>query len=333
MRPKSMKKYIVGIAALLVAGLVILNSCRKDEVVDRIEPDEPANPYDGVDYGSNPNLIPIDSASFLGIHQTILSTKCAQPACHDGAFEPDYRTVQSAYNTLVYANTVSNNQAGDFTYRVLPGDTAMSWLHERITTDDPVLGRMPLYDTLYPHQISNIEHWILHGAEDIFGNSPIFPDYEPTFFGVLAYENDTTGMRLDTIRDTEISAIHLPQNTDVELWFGLYDIDQNGTSLPGYDFTYNKIKFSDNPYDFAGVAEYSMNVENALTPFLGPLPFGGGGQGPYYHSYTINTSNFVMGRTYYMRVMVQDTDHSSPTEIPENGTQIYLMTYFSFIVQ
>jgi hypothetical protein len=47
----------------------------------------------------------------------------------------------------------------------------------------------------------------------------------------------------------------------------------------------------------------------------------------------MDRTNFVVGRTYYMRVMAQDADHSSPTEIAENGTQIYLMTYFSFIVQ
>lgn len=332
MKVQKVKTLVATMALFAVGSLVLLNSCGKEEVVDRIEPDPPTNPYSGIDYGSNPTLIPVDSTSFLGIHQNIISRKCAQPACHDGSFEPDYRTVQSSYNTLVFANTISNNSAGDFTYRVVPGDTTYSWLHERITTDDPVLGKMPLYDTLYPWEVDNIEKWILDGAEDVYGASPIFPDYQPTFFGVIAYDGDTTGTRLDTMRASEVAPMQLPANTSVQLWFGLYDTDQDGTFIPGYSLAYNKIKFSDDLYDFAGATEYQMEIENALTPFMGPLPFGGG-VGPYYHHYTINTADYVPGRTYYMRVMVKDVDHTEITELPENGSQVYLMTYFSFFVQ
>lgn len=329
-----MKRWIIASTVTVLGLSIALSACRKEEVVGRIEPDAPANPFNNIDYGQSPELIPVDSASFLGIHQEIFAKKCAQPACHDGAFEPDYRSVQSAYNTLVYANTISNNAAGDFNYRVIPGDTTMSWLHERITTDDPVLGRMPLYDTLLPHQIANIEAWILDGAKDIFGNSPAFPNYQPTFFGVIAYENDTAGMRLDTTRANEVAPMVLPANTDVQLWIGLYDTDQNGGFLPSYNLTYNKIKFSDNLYDFAGATENDLDVEGALTPYWGPNPFDEGGAAvPYYHSYNFNTSGYVPGRTYYFRVLVQDADHSMPTELPENGSQVYLMTYFSFMVQ
>ena len=83
---------------------------------------------------------------------------------------------------------------GDFEYRVMPGDTANSWLHERITTNDSILGRMPLYDTLFPEEIALIENWILDGAKDAFGNSAVVPNLQPNFFGVIAYENDTNGV-------------------------------------------------------------------------------------------------------------------------------------------
>ncbi len=137
----------------VLAVTAVLFSC-KDSITN-LEGTVPLNPYDTLQYPENKvPEIAVDSNSFLGIHKYILSKKCAVPACHDGSFEPDYRTVQSAYNTLVYAGVVKNDSAKSFEYRVVPGDTAHSWLHERITTTDAVLGRMPLYDTLFPYQVT-----------------------------------------------------------------------------------------------------------------------------------------------------------------------------------
>ena len=326
-----MKRFIRTSLLGTVALTIAISACKKETV--REEPAAPDNPYDNIDYGQNPGTIPIDSATFLGIHKYIFTTTCAQPACHDGSFEPDYRTVQSAYNTLVYAPVINNNANNDFTYRVTPMDTALSWLHERITTDDMVLGRMPLYDQpLNDREVGYIEDWIMSGAPDIFGNSPILPSYEPGTFGILAFENDTTGMRLDTIRQEDVAPIELPQNTTVQFWVGLYDQDVDGNWLPAFNFSYNKYKLSNNLLDFSGSAEQSLTVENALTPFMGPVP-GTSSPAPYYHSFTVNTADFPVGQSQYVRVYVQDADHTSPTEIPESGSQIYLLTYFSFVVQ
>lgn len=324
------KKNIIGLGfAFLLAGLV-LNSCKKE--VTRIEPDAPGNPYADIDYGNDPDAIPIDSASYLGLHNFIFSKKCAVPACHDGAFEPDFRTIEGSYNHLVYHSVIKNNATNDFTYRVVPGDTALSWLHERVTTDDPVLGKMPLYDVMSDHEIEQIETWILNGAKNVFDVAPNIPDMQPTTGGVLAFLNDTNGVRLDTIRDNSVSAMKLPQSSTVQLWFLLYDTDQNGDYVPGYGFTYNKIKISEHPFDYTGVVENSLTVLSAISPAMLPIAFGGG-IAPYYHNYTINTANYIPGKTYYMRVYVKDANHAFNTEIPENGSQIYFITYFSFIVQ
>ena len=183
--------YILTIVSLLVAV-----SCKKEVV--RNEPDLPFNPFDTLTFSEEVlETIEIDSSSFLGLHTYILKPTCAVPGCHDGNFEPDFRTIQSSYNTLLYAPVVKNDLAGTFTYRVVPGDTALSWLHERITTDDEILGRMPLYDTLYQHELAKITQWILDGAPDVMGISPILPNYQPVTYGFLAYENDTSGIRLD----------------------------------------------------------------------------------------------------------------------------------------
>ncbi|MEI7803023.1 MAG: hypothetical protein WCI97_10285, partial [Bacteroidota bacterium] len=74
---------------------IVIFSCKKK--VTTVEGTIPDNPYDTVNYDETgiPE-VPIDSNSFLGIHKYILSKKCGVPGCHDGNFEPDFRTVQSA---------------------------------------------------------------------------------------------------------------------------------------------------------------------------------------------------------------------------------------------
>lgn len=315
---------------LMLIGIVVF-SCKEEKTV--IPATVPDNPFDTINYGGNPGDDTVDAATFVGLHRYIFSTTCAVPGCHDGAFEPDFRTVQSSYNTLVYHEVEKNDAGNTFTYRVVPGDKTKSWLHYRITTDDQVLGRMPLYDTLSQQEIDRITNWIENGAADPFGNSPTLPTYRPAFFGVLAYLNDTSGIRLDTSRESILDPMKLPKNQQVDIWIGLYDTDASGQIVPASDFTYNKFKLSTHIYDYSGKAEENLIVEPALKPFMAPFPFNPTEKGPYYHHFKINTGDFNIGQRNYFRVLVQDKDHSEPTEIPSDGSPIYLLTYFSFIVE
>ncbi|MEQ9063815.1 MAG: hypothetical protein RIE58_06540 [Vicingaceae bacterium] len=308
--------------------LLVLHACKKEETF--IKDSIPVNPYDTVTYPPPPVVPPVDSTSFLGIHQYIFSSTCAVPGCHDGSFEPDFRTVQSAYNTLVYHPVEKNNAGGDFSFRVVPGDPTLSWLHYRITTDDAVLGRMPLYDTLSKHEIALIKNWIEGGAEDIFGNSPTRPNALPSAFGLLAFENDTSGQPLHAARASIIDPIVFPKNTTVDVWVGLYDQDDSGNPIPAFEFTHNKYKISKDLFGFNGVTEQSLIVEPALSPFVFGPP---GNKAPYYHHFIVNTSDYVVGQTQYFRIYVKDADHPTPTEIPSDGSQLYLLTFFSFVVQ
>ena len=321
-------KKIISIS--LLAGIIFLigYSCKK-ETITIDNPPSVSNPYSNIDYDQNPALIAIDSTSYLGVHEFIFSRKCANPACHDGTFEPDFRTIQGSYNQLVYHPVIKNNSNNDFTYRVIPNNLNSSWLHERITTDDPVLGKMPLYDTLYPNEIKIIEDWINNGAPDMFGNVPIQPNHQPGSYGFVAFQNDTNGIRLDTNRSDIITPMKVPLNSNVNVWFLLYDVDVNGDFIPGWAFTYNKMKISENPLDFSSATEYNLTVVPFLTFAMLPVPFGGTTKAPYSHYATFNTSGLVQGRTYYMRVYVKDANHTQPTEIPENGWQQYLWTYYS----
>ncbi|MEQ8522704.1 MAG: hypothetical protein RIC15_11185, partial [Vicingaceae bacterium] len=71
-------------------------------------------------------------------------------------------------------------------------------------------------------------------------------------------------------------------------------------------------------------------VEPALSPFVFGPP---GNKAPYYHHFIVNTSDYVVGQTQYFRIYVKDADHPTPTEIPSDGSQLYLLTFFSFVVQ
>jgi hypothetical protein len=323
---KKMAKYPM----IVIIAAFFMHSCKEEKKY--LPASIPANPYDTIDYGGDVPDDSVDAASFVGLHKYIFSTTCAVPGCHDGSFEPDFRTVQSAYNTLVYHQVAKNDASNSFEYRVVPGDHLKSWLYERITTDDATLGRMPLYDTLSKHEIDLITNWIKTGAKDAFGNSPILPTYLPSFFGLLMFENDTSGYRYDSTRASIIDPVELPKNKNIDIWIGLFDQDADGKFLPASDFTYNKYKISNHLYEFISKPELPLTVLPGTKPYMGVNPFGQG-KAPYYHHFTINTANYPVNQRQYFRIYVQDKDHSSPIEIPSDGSPIYLLTYFSFIVK
>ncbi|TVR76262.1 MAG: hypothetical protein EA412_14030 [Chitinophagaceae bacterium] len=329
---KSLNIYTVFL--LLSLMIFTIQACKKEEkVIDRILPEVPFNPYDTIDYG-NINIDPIipDSNTFAFLQQKVFSVKCANPACHDGTFEPDFRTISSSYNTLVYHPVFKNTPDEFYTYRVVPGDTTNSWLWDRVTTDDPVLGKMPLYDTLENWQLTSIKNWILQDAKDVFGNSPDFTGYKPGFFGNLAYIPALNNMRVDTIRYQDIFfyPFIVPQNVDLQIWIGLYEQNVAGDFLPGSGLGHNKVKYSVNsPNNFSNAMELNLNKQ--FTPFFAPSLFGA--DLPYFHYFTLNTGQFQVGDIVYIRSYVSKQGGSTIYEVPGQDDQPYLFSYFSFIVQ
>ncbi len=110
--------------------------------------------------------------SLAGIHANVFAPTCANSGCHDGTFEPDFRTIGSTYNTLVYHPVIKNDPQGSFEFRVVPDDVDASQLIARLTYDiDGNSGRMPLAvepDSDWPDKreeyIDNIKNWIRNGA-------------------------------------------------------------------------------------------------------------------------------------------------------------------------
>ncbi|MCS7074891.1 MAG: hypothetical protein NZ108_10535 [Bacteroidia bacterium] len=136
-----------------------------------------------------------DPTTITGLHQRIFSTKCANPGCHDGSFEPDFRTVQSTYSSTAFHPVAKNDTILNFQFRVVPFDTARSWLWYRVTTHDTVLGRMPLYaPPLNAEELRNLSTWIMNGARDVNGKVPDPPNFPPVFEWYIARDANNTSL-------------------------------------------------------------------------------------------------------------------------------------------
>ena len=334
-----MKKIIF----ILCVFSLLVNSCKDS---DPSEPsDLPFNPFDTLTYPL-PDIVkvPVDSNGFLGLHHYIFSQSCNQPGCHDGSFEPDFRTVESAYNTLVFhpikKNYDPNVDGRDpLPYRVTPFEPDQSMIYKRITEHFlPNFERMPSSGIeLSQDKINLIKNWISDGAKDIFGNVPTLSSLQPGCYGVAAYLPNQNDLRVDTFRidDYPYNPFVTPANEDIRMWFLFVDLDIDQNYVFGNGLTYNKIQFSTAPYDFSNAVELNMQVEtfpftiNSIFSIYDPNPF------PYFQNLTINPTSlgFNSGDIVYMRTYVKDIDHDNPTENPSTSSPIYFTQYFSFYIQ
>ena len=134
------------------------------------------NPFDGQVVNQDTvslHIINPEPNSIAGIYQNVLKPTCANSGCHDGTFEPDYRTLNSAYNTLVYQTPIKND--GNYSFRVEPynaqGSILMARLRNMVTPSMPIQIEP---DSDWPQKkdqyINNIQTWINNGAPDIMGN-------------------------------------------------------------------------------------------------------------------------------------------------------------------
>ena len=299
---------------LILLVIAVVQSCRKEIILNE---DPPPNPYDQIDYGQDTGqTAPApDPNSIVGLHKNIFSLKCANPGCHDGSFEPDFRTVMSAYNTLVYHKVIKNTTDTAFEYRVVPYDTDVSWLHERLTTGNAVLGRMPLYaDPLTDEELGQVKAWILGGAKDMFGQPAVKPNTRAAVTGYLAA--DSAFNRIDTIRVGGVfyNPFIAPPNATIQVIFLLED-----DVTPIEQLQVNRMKLSSSKNDFTSASTFQA------TYLFAP---------PNYKLWivTLDTGLFPSGTTWYFRYYVNDGNHSLDTEFPESAHADAYKTYFSFYV-
>lgn len=304
---------------ILITIALLAVSCKKG--ADPNPFDDPAlQPPVDTTLATNP-----PPASFAGIHQQIFRPTCANSGCHDGTFEPDFRTIEGAYNTLVYQPIIKNNAAGTFTYRVDPFSPSTSVLLERLINDiDGISGIMPLSvdpgsdwavkkDTF----INYIRTWIADGARDMFGRLPQKGNQEPQMQGVVAFAG---GQPLP--RNPGQGAIRVPANTgSIDVWFSISDDSTATTSLQQ-----NRVLVSARRDDFSQATAYNLTIQGTPLQAAGYL----GDPVNYYHKITFTNPGQwgAAGTRVYLRVYVQDATHPV-TEIPETGSFNYIKEYFA----
>lgn len=312
-------KLVLGITTIIVV-VMIQNGCKKTEAP------APANPFATIDYGTVPVVPNPDPNSLVGIHTNILQPKCAVPGCHDGNFEPDFRTPQSAYSTLVYHPVKKNNTDETFVFRVVPYKPLESVLYERITNccfvnqDD----RMPQDNIGVPlpaGDVQAIKNWITAGAKDVFGTVQTYPNFEPTIEPYFAVVDAATYQIQYTAQNNRIDSVPynsflLPTNTNVVFAFIVSD---DSTDYP--QLQVNQMKLSFDPNDFSNPIIFTAQYIHVAPPNENDF-FG----------ITINTTDLPHNQIVYMRYFVNDGDHPTSTQFPTDNLQIQYKTYWSFYV-
>ena len=251
--------------------------------------EQPPNPFD-IGTGE-----PVDTANLTGfaaLHEKFLEPRCANPACHDGTFEPDFRTVEGSYNTLVYHPVVKNDANGTFEYRVVPGDVNQSWLINRLMTANDTLGRMPLYaEPLTWDEVKEFSDWIMAGAPDARGNLPIEPNEVPRFEWYVAFSGDMdwNNTRIDNNRDAWEFPFPAAVDDTIRLVFRMNDDVTEPSSFPNV-----KVWLSDND-SYSNAASYNANYLtgsywNLMFP---PNTFNVGDTNYFYLEFTDGTHNVM----------------------------------------
>ncbi len=192
------------IRAYIALFFVLLIGCEDPQV-------EP-NPFENIISNQdtvNFSFDTVDAASILGIYQNTFGPTCANIGCHDGTFEPDFRTVESAYNSLLFQVPIKND--GSLVYRVKPGSLSESALHNRIT--GLISPAMPIeiepdsdWPTNKSQYIKDIENWILDGAPDIMGIPAGQSGIAPSITGLSIYVNDIKQVRPANYRPIKVTA-------------------------------------------------------------------------------------------------------------------------------
>ena len=305
---------------------LFFQACKKDGEI---------NPYDNPNLNSNEDIDTnyfSDATTFQALHNNIFIPTCANSGCHDGAFEPDFRTIESSYNTLVYQPVIKNDNVNTYEFRVKPSNSDKSILYKRLIEDiDGISGIMPLSAEYNPEHywldhkeeyIQNIKDWIDNGAMDMFGNLPLQPNNIPEMRGAIAF---ITGQTTPLSREIPRGTIYVPSSANsIDLWFSVQD-----DILATNELSYNKIKFSTNLFNFENQLEFPLEVimppKNATGYYVSTTD-------DFYHKYTLDMSSFTSGDVVFIKIYVND-DVNPVTEIPSNGSDYNIVKHFTFTVQ
>jgi hypothetical protein len=302
----------------VVTSLMILSSCKKDKFI---------NPYDNPALqapSTNPDVSNLDPNNFAYLHAKVFRPTCANSGCHDGTFPPEFRSIASAYNTLVYQPPI-NSDNGTFKYRVYPYKADSSILFHRLSV--PLgSGLMPLvvdpqsdWAGKKADYILNIKNWINAGAKDMFGNYPSHGNKQPQVTGFLAFPAGNSSSPYQR-SSGNIEPIEVPANSSVDLWFLVKD---DSTAASG--ITYNICKVSTSFNNFTNASNVTMTyVSGGLTA----TDFSNT-SAQFTHKATLNTAGYPVGTYLYIHAFIDDGSQGTATEIPNAGTNEITSGYFA----
>jgi len=301
---------------------VFQSACKKDELT---------NPYLSIVQpvpNDNPDADDLPIGNFAWLHAKVFSPTCANSGCHDGTFEPEFRTIASAYNSLVNHPVIANDQLGSFEHRVVPGNADASFLHERLYTFVPnTSGIMPLETngtdwpqngTLYKQKITE---WINAGAPDIYGNPAPSSEINspPVVYGLAIFpQNNTTNPYPREVDSPYgIGAIEVASSI-VDVWILPFD-DNAGIN----QFNSITLKTSSSATNFNSPS----SVPFLLSTPISALDFGNNAN-PFYYKASLDLSSYMPG-TYYLRVYLNDGVQSTLTELPNNSSTPFWYLIYS----
>ncbi|MBL7811895.1 MAG: hypothetical protein JNL57_06690 [Bacteroidetes bacterium] len=304
-------------AILILVAIALLPACKKSSN-NKID-----NPYNTV-------VIPprdtkgkdstYDPQSLQGLHRDLFAPTCANSGCHDGTFEPDFRTVQSTYASLINIKPIKNDTAGTFNARVLPGNADASILIYRMTVDlGGNSGIMPIVldpGSTYPakkaEHLANLKAWINKGAPDFSGKMPGPVDFPPQILGVQGLVGGNAQGRGGKYEPLVTSS-----GQNLELWFSLAD-----DKLAQGSLTNMTINWSTDPNN------YDTNNEKPLQKATSKLMSGLYAPSTSYEwYYTFSTAGLNTGDVIWFRIHC--SDGVNDYYLPNVNSMFFLKKYFA----
>lgn len=302
----------------ILAGIAIFfATCNKPEI--------PENPFDN--YNPAQDTVKFifkdpDSSSIAGLYQYIFKPTCANAGCHDGTFNPDFRTIESSYNTLVFRKAIK--QDGKYFIRVKPFAPEESVILARL--NNIVSPQMPIqiepdsdWGKNKSRYISLIEQWIKSGAPSVDGTISKEGIPQAQLLGCFATYRDTGIIErrplngsfvLDSTKDT------------IDIFVAFKHDGQDPRS-----FGINEIRFSADPHHFDST-QIVMNLEVLQTPFRQIGLYGDTVN--YSHKIRFLSKNlFQQQKQVYFRTYVQDQQNQN-FELPADKALFSMKKYMSF---
>ncbi len=300
--------------------VLVLYSCTKKA---KDNPNPYNNPDTDIYTGVGGITKETDPNTIAGLHKNIFKPTCANSGCHDGNFEPDFRSITSTYNTLVGQPIIKNDELNPLTARVTPGNEKTSMLILRLMEDlNNNSGIMPLltepgsdWKTKKDEYIGNIKNWINNGALDLQGNAPKALDFPPQIHGMVAYVGASLQPRFGAY-----SPIEVPAGTTIDLWFSFQDDNTAVGSLGTLNVNFSLEANNFNPANV-------LNLQLASTPKTEKGYYKQDVE--FYHKITINTSTLgVSGDIIWIRTKMGDGVNAA-LELPGDNSLFNAKKYFA----